>query len=80
MDLLGFLIIGLLAGWIASVLMRGRGFGLVGDVIIGIIGAFVGGLLFRVIGITAYGVFGSLAMAVIGAVVFLFLVGLLRQA
>ena len=80
MDILGFLVIGIVAGWIASVIMRGHGFGLVGDLIIGIVGAFIGGMLFRAMGITAYGVFGALAMAVVGAVVLLGLAGFLRRA
>lgn len=80
MDILGFLVIGLVAGWLASLMMEGRGFGIIGDIVVGIVGAFVGGLLFRAMGITAYGVLGSLVMAVIGAVVFLFIVGLVRRA
>lgn len=80
MDILGFLLIGLIAGWIAGELMKGRGFGIVGDIVVGIIGAFIGGFLFRAVGITAYGFVGSLVMATIGAVVLLFLISLVRRA
>ncbi|HLD71937.1 MAG TPA: GlsB/YeaQ/YmgE family stress response membrane protein [Candidatus Peribacteraceae bacterium] len=79
MDLLGFLIIGILAGWTAGLLLKGRGFGLIGDMIIGIIGAVIGGFLFRSLGFTAYGVIGSYVMAVIGALVLLFFVGLIKR-
>lgn len=73
MDLLGFLIIGVVAGWLAGVLIKGGGFGLVGDLVVGVVGAFVGGLLFRVIGVsTGGGLFGSLAVATIGAIVLIF--------
>lgn len=79
MEIIGFLLIGLLAGWIAGQVMKGHGFGLVGDVIVGIVGAFVGGFLFRALGITAYGFIGSLVMAVIGAMVLLFLISLVKS-
>ena len=80
MTLLSFLIIGLLAGWLAGLIMKGHGFGVIGDIIVGIIGALVGGYLFSALGISAYGTFGALAMSVIGAVVLLFFIGLLRRA
>ena len=48
-----FLIIGAVAGWLAGVVMKGGGFGLLGDIVIGIIGAFIGGWLFGVLGISA---------------------------
>lgn len=78
MDILWFLIIGLVAGWIAGELMRGDGFGLVGNIVVGIVGALVGGFLFQLFGVEAYGTIGNLVMAVIGAVVLLFLIGLVR--
>ena len=80
MEIIGFLLIGLLAGWIAGQVMKGHGFGMVGDVIVGIVGAFIGGFLFRALGITAYGFVGSLVMAVIGAIVLLFLISLVKRA
>ena len=79
MDLIGFLIIGLLAGWTAGQLLKGRGFGIIGNIIVGIIGAFIGGFLFRALGFTAYGAIGSYVMAVVGALVLLFFVGLIRR-
>lgn len=73
MDLIGFLIVGLIAGWIADMLVKGSNFGLVGDLIVGVIGAFIGGFLFSLVGVDAYGFIGNIVMAVIGAVVLLLL-------
>ncbi|OGJ55485.1 transglycosylase [Candidatus Peribacteria bacterium RIFCSPHIGHO2_02_FULL_52_16] len=80
MEILVFLFIGLLAGWIAGEVMKGHGFGMIGDIVVGVIGAFIGGFLFSALGITAYGFLGSLVMAVIGAVVLLFLISLVKRA
>jgi uncharacterized membrane protein YeaQ/YmgE (transglycosylase-associated protein family) len=65
---IGWIIIGLLAGWIAGHLTRGRGFGCVVDVILGLIGAVIGGWIFTRLGIITWGFFGSLAAATVGAV------------
>ncbi len=73
-----FLLIGLVAGWLTGVLVKGRGFGLVGDLIVGVLGALLGGLLFGALGLAAYGLAGSLIMAVVGALVLLFLIRLIR--
>lgn len=79
MRILWFIIIGILIGWIAGLITRGHGFGVLADFIIGIVGAVVGGLIFDLLGITAYGAVGSFAMAVIGAVVLLGLAGLVGR-
>ncbi|HMM19135.1 MAG TPA: GlsB/YeaQ/YmgE family stress response membrane protein [Selenomonadales bacterium] len=71
-----FLLIGLVAGWLAGQISRGGGFGLWGDLIVGVIGAFVGGFIFSLMGITAYGLIGSLITATIGAVVLLWVMRL----
>jgi uncharacterized membrane protein YeaQ/YmgE (transglycosylase-associated protein family) len=80
MSLLYFLIIGCAAGWLAGQAMKGRGFGLVGNLVVGVIGAFIGGYLFGVFGITVGGVMGELAAAFVGAIVLLFVVGLVKKA
>jgi len=67
--LLGWIIIGLIAGWLAGTVSRGRGFGCLADVILGLIGAVVGGWIFYKLGIAAGGVIGSLAAAFVGAVI-----------
>lgn len=80
MSLVIFLIVGLIAGWIASSLMEGGGFGLFGDIIIGVIGAFIGGYVFRWLGISLGGSFiGDIIVAAIGAIILLFLVNLIRR-
>lgn len=80
MHLIGFLIIGLVAGWLAGKIMKGHGFGLAGDLVIGVIGAFLGGLLFNAVGLIAYGRLGALIKATVGAVVLLVLVRVIKKA
>ena len=75
-----FLAIGAVAGWLAGVIMKGGGFGLLGDIVIGIIGAVVGGWLFGFFGITAGGLIGAIITATVGAVVLLFVVRLIKKA
>jgi len=80
MELLWFLLIGLIAGWLAGQIYAGQSFGIVGDIVVGIIGSLIGGFLFRALGIgTAYGLLGNIVMAVIGAIVLLALLRLIRQ-
>jgi uncharacterized membrane protein YeaQ/YmgE (transglycosylase-associated protein family) len=67
--LIGWLIIGLLAGWIAGHLTRGRGFGCIVDIILGLIGAVIGGWIFTKLGVALWGFWGSLAAATVGAVI-----------
>jgi len=80
MDLLTWIVVGLVAGLLASLVMGGTGYGLIGDIIIGIVGAFVGGWLFRQLGVTSPfgGLGGTIFVAFIGAVVLLFVLRLLR--
>lgn len=80
MGFFAFLIIGLLAGWIAGMIMRGRGFGLLGNLVVGVVGSFFGAFIFVVLGLIAYTFFASLVMAVVGAVVFLFIINLIRRS
>ena len=81
MDLLTWLIVGLVAGVLASLLMGGTGYGLIGDIVIGIVGAFVGGWLFRTMGVAVplSGIGGTILVAFVGAVVLLFVIRLLRR-
>ncbi|HTQ78427.1 MAG TPA: GlsB/YeaQ/YmgE family stress response membrane protein [Thermoanaerobaculia bacterium] len=80
MDILTWIIVGLVAGLLASLVMGG-GYGLVGDIIIGIVGAFVGGWIFRQFGWRApfAGLAGTIFVAFIGSVVLLFLLRLIRR-
>ena len=66
---IAWVIIGLLAGWIAGVITRGRGFGCLVNIILGLIGAVIGGWIFTRLGIPAWGFWASLAAATVGAVV-----------
>lgn len=71
-----FLLIGLIAGWIASQMMTGHGLGTAGDVLVGIVGAVIGGFIFDVFHIRTYGFGGAIVTSVIGAIVLLFIVSL----
>ncbi len=71
MDILWFLIVGLVAGWLADMMVKGTSLGLVGHIVVGVIGAFVGGFLFSLFGVTTYGTLGNIVMATIGAIVLL---------
>ena len=71
MELIWFLLVGLIAGWLASAIVGG-GFGLIGDIVIGVVGAFLGGYLFRTFGFSAGGgMLGSIIVATVGAIVLL---------
>lgn len=80
MDILTWIVVGLIAGVLASLVMGGVGYGIIGDIIIGIVGAFVGGWLFARLGASAPfgGLAGTIFVAFIGAVVLLFLIRLVR--
>jgi uncharacterized membrane protein YeaQ/YmgE (transglycosylase-associated protein family) len=81
MNLLWFLIVGIVAGWLAGVLVKGGGFGVIGDLVVGAIGAVLGGWLFTTLGASAGGgLVGSIIVATIGAVVLLLLVRVVRRA
>ncbi len=80
MDILWFLLVGLIAGWLAGVIVRGGGFGIVGNIVVGIVGALIGGFIFSLFNITAYGTLGNIAMAVVGAVILLFLARAVKHA
>jgi uncharacterized membrane protein YeaQ/YmgE (transglycosylase-associated protein family) len=79
--LLIWLVVGAVAGWLAGVIVKGGGFGLLGDIVIGIIGAFIGGWLLPKLGIhIATGLVGIIAAATVGAVVLLLVLRLVRRA
>lgn len=80
MNLLWFLLIGVFAGWLAGQLMKGGGYGLIGDLVLGIVGSFVGRWTFGLIGVAASGLVGSLVSATVGAVLFVFLVRVIKRA
>ena len=77
MNILWFLLIGLAAGWLAGQIMKGRGFGLVGNLVVGVVGAIIGGLLPPLLG---GGLIGALLQALAGALILLFVIGLIKKA
>ena len=81
MNLLWFLIVGLVAGWLAGMLVKGGGFGVIGDFVVGVVGAALGGWLFSTFGASVGGgLLGSIVVATVGAVVLLFVVRLIKRA
>lgn len=72
--LIYYLLIGLIAGWLAGKVTEGHGFGVIGDLVVGVIGALIGGFLFGLIELHPSGFIGSLITSSIGAVIFLWLI------
>lgn len=83
-QILIMLAIGAVAGWLAGNLMRGGGFGLIGNIIAGLVGSvvgtFIGGMVSGAIGLNVGGWLGTLLWATIGAVIVLFVIGLIKKA
>ena len=80
MSFIYFIIIGAIAGWLAGKIMKGGGFGLLMNMILGIIGGVVGGWVFSLLGISASGgTIGSLVTAVVGAVLILYVGRLIKK-
>lgn len=73
-------VIGGIAGWIAGNVMKGGGFGVAINIVVGIVGAVLGGFVFGLLGVTAGGIIGSLIVATVGAIILLFLAGLIKKA
>lgn len=80
MGILAFILVGLIAGWLAGTVMRGGGFGMVGDIVVGIIGAMLGGFLFNSAGVApGSGMVGSIIVATIGAIVLILILRLVNR-
>lgn len=75
-----FLLIGAVAGWLAGLIMKGGGFGLVGDIVVGVIGSFIGGWLFSLLGIATGGLIGAIIAAVVGAIILIAILRLIKRA
>jgi uncharacterized membrane protein YeaQ/YmgE (transglycosylase-associated protein family) len=79
--LIVLIIVGAIAGWLAGIIVKGMGFGLVGNIIVGIVGAFIGSWLLGYLGVHIGGGFvGSIINATIGAVILLFVISLVKRA
>ena len=79
MHLMWFLLVGLVAGWLAGKLTKGSGFGVLGDIVLGVVGAFVGGFLFRLVGFAATGTIASVIVATVGAVILVLLARAIKR-
>ena len=80
-SLIVFIIVGAVAGWLAGQLVKGYGFGLIGNIVVGIVGAFIAGWLFPAIGLSiGGGILAAIIHATIGAVILLVLIRLIKQA
>ena len=79
MSLIWFLLIGLIAGWLAGKIMRGAGYGVIGDLVVGVVGAMIGGHVLGLLGIATYGLMGSLISALVGAIILIFLIRLVKR-
>ncbi len=79
MTILAFILVGIVSGWLAGEVMKGRGFGLFGNLGVGIIGALIGSWIFNVVGFSAYGFVANVGMAFLGSVVLLALTGLVKR-
>ncbi len=79
MNFIWFLIIGGVAGWLAGLIMKGRGFGVLINIIVGVIGGIIGGWLFGLLGVGGGGIFGSLITALVGAIILLFIISLFKK-
>ena len=81
MEFFWMILIGMIAGWLAGQFMTGKGFGVMGDILVGVIGALIGGILFEKAGLFAgSSMIGSLIVATTGAIVFLYGVRVFKRA
>ena len=79
MEFVWFILIGLVAGWLAGVIMKGGGYGVVGDIVVGVVGALIGGWLFTRMGVAAGGLLGAIIVATVGAIILIFLLRLIKR-
>lgn len=79
MEFVWFILVGLVAGWLAGVIMKGGGYGVVGDIVVGVIGALIGGWLFTRMGGTSVGLLGAIVVATVGAIILIFLLRLVKR-
>jgi len=78
MGIIWFLLIGLAAGWLAGKLYKGKSFGTIGNMVVGVVGAVLGGMVFGLLGFASTGLIGSLVSATVGAVIFLWILKVLK--
>ena len=78
-SLIWFLLIGLVAGWLAGQIMEGGGYGVIGDLVVGVIGALLGGWIFQMLGFYEGGLLASLIVATLGAIIFLAILRVVKR-
>lgn len=72
------IIVGLIAGYLAGIIWKGRGFGLIGNLVVGVAGSFIGGFLLRLIGFSIHGIIAQIIAALIGAIILLWIINKIR--
>lgn len=80
MNILIWIVSGIIAGWLAGVLVKGTGFGILGDLIIGLIGGLLGGWVFGLVGVSASSWIGQVLVAAVGGVLLVIIIRMLRRA
>ena len=81
MELVWFILVGLIAGWLAGMIVKGGGYGLVGDIVVGILGSLLGGFLFGSLGgAVGGGLLGSIVVATLGAIILIAILRLIKRA
>ena len=79
--MLYWILVGLIAGWLAGLMMRGGGYGIIADIILGMLGGVVGGWVFNALGVwPGAGLIGSILVSFVGAVILVFITRILRHA
>ncbi len=80
MDIVWLLLVGLIAGWLAGQIVKGGGYGVVGDMVVGVVGALIGGYVFRSLGLShGQGLLGSIVVATIGAIILIVLLRIIKR-
>lgn len=80
MNFITWILVGLIAGWLAGQVMKGGGYGVIVDILLGIVGGFVGGCVFWLLGLHAGGFIGSIVVSFVGAVILVWITRKLKKA
>jgi len=78
-EFLTWIVVGLIAGWLAGQVMKGGGYGMIADIILGMLGGFVGGRVFGLLGLHAGGIIGQIVVAFVGAVILVWITRLIKK-
>jgi uncharacterized membrane protein YeaQ/YmgE (transglycosylase-associated protein family) len=80
MEIVWLLLVGLIAGWLAGQIVKGGGYGMIGDMVVGVVGALIGGYVFRSLGLShGQGLLGSIVVATIGAIILIVLLRIIKR-